>query len=124
MLRVRLLLLLMLLPLSAYADGAIDKSLKESAATASDIVPVNLGESAVELAGPWKFHVGDNPEWAQPDFDDSGWEDMDLNGRQQRICTGLDCSRTCGILRLRVVSASGERGRRQTISRAEDARRF
>ena len=78
MLRVRLLLLLLLLPLSAFADGAIDKSQKETAAAANDIVPVNLGESAVELAGPWKFHVGDNPEWAQPDFDDSGWEDMDL----------------------------------------------
>ncbi len=78
MLRVRLLLLLLLLPLSAYADGAVDKSQKESAAAANDLVPVNLGDSTVELAGPWKFHVGDNPAWAQPDFDDSGWEDMDL----------------------------------------------
>jgi hypothetical protein len=77
MLRVRLLLLLLLLPLSAYADGAVDKSQKESAA-ANDLVPVNLGDSTVELAGPWKFHVGDDPAWAQPDFDDYGWEDMDL----------------------------------------------
>jgi Stage II sporulation protein E (SpoIIE)/Beta-galactosidase jelly roll domain len=78
MFRVLLLLLLMLLPLSAYADGAIDQSPKESAAAADDIVHVTLGESTVELAGPWKFHVGDNPAWAQQDFDDSGWEDMDL----------------------------------------------
>ncbi len=78
MLRVRLLLLLLLLvPLSAYAGGAIDKPQKENAA-GDDLVHINLGESTVELAGPWKFHVGDNPAWAQPDFDDSHWEDMDL----------------------------------------------
>ena len=78
MLRVRMLLLLLLLPLSAYADGAIDDSQKPSAAAADDLIHVNLGESTVDLAGPWKFHVGDNPEWAHPDFNDSGWEDMDL----------------------------------------------
>ena len=39
---------------------------------------MKLGESAVELAGPWKFHVGDDPAWAQPNFDDSRWEDVDL----------------------------------------------
>jgi hypothetical protein len=79
MFRVRLLLLMLLLPLSAYADGAIDKSQKEpAAAAADDLIHVNLGDSTVELAGPWKFHVGDNPAWAQPDFDDSHWEDMDL----------------------------------------------
>src|SRR5271169_3321956 len=80
MLRVRLLLLLLLLlPLSAYADGAIDQSQKEGAAAANDLVPVTLGDSTVELAGPWKFHIGDDPAWAQPDFDDSGWEDVDLS---------------------------------------------
>ncbi len=26
-----------------------------------------------ELAGPWRFHTGDNPAWADPGFDDSGW---------------------------------------------------
>lgn len=39
---------------------------------------VTLGNAAVELSGPWKFHTGDNPAWAQPGFDDSGWTDMDL----------------------------------------------
>ena len=22
---------------------------------------------------PWKYHPGDNPEWAKPDFDDTTW---------------------------------------------------
>jgi hypothetical protein len=26
-----------------------------------------------ELAGPWRFHAGDEPAWATPSFDDSGW---------------------------------------------------
>jgi hypothetical protein len=37
-----------------------------------------LGSSTVELTGPWKFHKGDNVEWARPDFNDSGWSAMDL----------------------------------------------
>jgi phosphoserine phosphatase RsbU/P len=27
----------------------------------------------VEIAAPWRFHTGDNPQWASPDFDDSQW---------------------------------------------------
>jgi hypothetical protein len=40
-------------------------------------VPVALG-SIVALTGPWKFHIGDDPRWADPDFDDSTWEQYDL----------------------------------------------
>ena len=39
---------------------------------------VILGSSTVDLTGPWKFHKGDNPNWAQSDFNDSGWSTMDL----------------------------------------------
>ena len=27
----------------------------------------------VSLNGLWRFHTGDNPAWADPNFDDSGW---------------------------------------------------
>src|SRR6202167_4421310 len=45
-----------------------------------------LGNSYVPLYGPWKFHTGDSPLdplthgllWADPDFDDSAWETVDL----------------------------------------------
>ena len=30
------------------------------------------------LNGPWRFHTGDDPRWAGPGFDDSGWETVDL----------------------------------------------
>jgi len=79
MFRVRLLFLL-LLPLSAYAAASVDGPQTDTTARSADsAVHVRLGESTIELAGPWKFHIGDDPAWAQPDFDDSGWEDVDLS---------------------------------------------
>lgn len=43
-------------------------------------------ETGFLCAGPWKFAVGDSPidaktgkhQWAEPDFDDSKWEKVDL----------------------------------------------
>ncbi|GAC1420949.1 MAG: hypothetical protein NVSMB62_15450 [Acidobacteriaceae bacterium] len=46
--------------------------------TSSITVPVQLGESAAELTGPWKFRTGDDLSWARADFDDSSWDSMDL----------------------------------------------
>ena len=31
-------------------------------------------EGVTELADGWKMHAGDDLAWAQPGFDDSGWE--------------------------------------------------
>ena len=42
-----------------------------------------LGNATAELTGPWKFHTGDNPAWARPDFDDSAWSTMDLTPPQR-----------------------------------------
>lgn len=33
-----------------------------------------LGKGTAPIDGPWRFHVGDNPAWAAPGFDDSGWQ--------------------------------------------------
>jgi len=48
----------------------------------SDWLP---GKSLVDLTGPWRFHVGDDPAWARPDFDDSAWEAVDLTPAKGRI---------------------------------------
>lgn len=37
-----------------------------------------IGDSVLLLTGPWKFHPGDNPQWAAPDFNDFAWDDIDL----------------------------------------------
>ena len=36
---------------------------------------VNLGPSEFSL-GSWQFHLGDDPSWKSPSFDDSGWETL------------------------------------------------
>lgn len=41
-------------------------------------LPVSLGASMITLSGPWRFRVGDDPRWADPAFDDSAWETVDL----------------------------------------------
>jgi hypothetical protein len=51
---------------------------------------VTIGQSAARLYGPWKFAIGDSPLdpathqplWAEPDFDDSKWEDVDLTPKE------------------------------------------
>lgn len=71
---------------------------------------VLLGRSLAPLNGPWKFHVGDSPVdlatskplWAEPGFDDSSWETVDLSlhsGRRwRRSWLGQQRSqRLCGL---------------------------
>ena len=48
------------------------------AAAAQPRPTVSLSEAMATLNGPWRFHVGDDPRWAEPGFDDSGWEAVDL----------------------------------------------
>src|SRR4051812_47665886 len=35
-------------------------------------------KTIILLTGPWKFTVGDDMQYSQPGYDDSGWETMDL----------------------------------------------
>jgi hypothetical protein len=49
------------------------------ASSAPFVVTIDgLGKGTVELSGPWRFHIGDDPRWAEPGFHDSpgqdGWE--------------------------------------------------
>jgi hypothetical protein len=41
--------------------------------------PPTLRAAAPLLDGAWRFHIGDDPRWADADADDSGWETMDLS---------------------------------------------
>src|SRR5277367_6250404 len=57
-----------------------------SPAQAQPVAPISFGKSVIPLYGPWKFSVGDSPLdpvtqkplWAEPGFDDSKWETVDL----------------------------------------------
>jgi len=63
-----------------YATQASVKS-----AAAAPIVIEALGQGTFTLNGPWQFHTGDDPAWAYPTFDSSGWEQLSAEqpwGRQ------------------------------------------
>ncbi len=65
--RVRLILMLLM----ALATPAV--------ASAQNPIPAqlgNLGQGSVPLDGPWQFHLGDDPAWALPGYDDSHWEQL------------------------------------------------
>jgi hypothetical protein len=49
-----------------------------ASAEAPSIRNVTLGQAVVPLNGPWRFHTGDDLRWAESNFDDSGWETVDL----------------------------------------------
>jgi len=82
-LRLRLLFLptALLLPLLVLpgAVGAPRTHAPKAAATPPSItVKGTIGDSVMVLNGPWKFHPGDDPAFAAPDFDDSSWGNQDL----------------------------------------------
>lgn len=73
-----LLLSLCAVPQLSQAQTAPPKASAASDNPADAVVQVKLGVSAAELAGLWKFHIGDDPAWARPDFNDSTWGTIDL----------------------------------------------
>ena len=43
--------------------------------------PPSLRAAATRLDGGWRFHIGDDPRWADAGADDSDWEVIDLTAR-------------------------------------------
>src|ERR1700733_1405004 len=72
----------------AQTAPAAGKPVGASPTPAAATSSVKLGESSIELNGPWKFRTGDNIAWAQTDFDDSSWADMDLTPQTGWTATG------------------------------------
>lgn len=46
------------------------------ATTSGMVTPTAHTEAHIE--GPWRFQIGDNPQWADPAFDDSAWPTVTL----------------------------------------------
>lgn len=44
--------------------------------TTAPLVIEGLGKGTFTLSRPWQFHPGDDPGWASPAFDSSGWEQL------------------------------------------------
>jgi hypothetical protein len=47
-----------------------------NSAGAHTLVIDGLGKGTAPLDGRWQFHLGDDPAWAAPSFDDSHWEQL------------------------------------------------
>ena len=55
--------------------SALQNARAQSAAIPpAPLVLEGLGRATLPLDGPWQFQTGDNPAWASPSFDDSGWQ--------------------------------------------------
>ncbi|MFZ0395322.1 MAG: PP2C family protein-serine/threonine phosphatase [Terracidiphilus sp.] len=46
---------------------------------APPFVVAGLGRGTVALDGPWQFQLGDDMAWANPAFDDSSWQQIDVS---------------------------------------------
>ncbi len=81
------LLLVLLLLCASGLRAQTQESTTEYLSAAS----IQLGTPAVALNGPWKFHTGDSPKiggvaaWAQPDFDDSGWQNYTIDPKNPNM---------------------------------------
>jgi len=79
-------LLAALFACAILSPGESASSPKTSPADADSASPITLGQAVVPLTGPWRFQIGDSPInpqtgtplWADPGFDDSNWEAIDL----------------------------------------------
>jgi hypothetical protein len=68
-----------LLLLVAFIGSTVAAQSPPAAPTGSQsAIQIVIGRSVVPLNGPWKFHSGDGSRWADPAFDDSSWESVDL----------------------------------------------
>ncbi|HTV05844.1 MAG TPA: SpoIIE family protein phosphatase [Acidobacteriaceae bacterium] len=60
----------------SFALLCVSAALAQNPARASSApqMSITLGHSVAAIDGPWRFHIGDSPQWSSPSFDDSSWE--------------------------------------------------
>ncbi len=59
----------------AASQAAVPRGVDRASQAAA--APAGI-HSILELDGPWHFQIGDNPQWADPGFDDSSWSTVTL----------------------------------------------
>ena len=71
--------LVLILHLILVAFGFIGETVAQDSETIPDKLVLKLNEANSDgdsSVYPWKYHPGDNPEWASPTFDDTEWESI------------------------------------------------
>ncbi len=56
--------------------GHSEKLPTASNQTSKPLVLDGMGKGTADLGGLWQFHLGDDPQWARPSYDDSKWESL------------------------------------------------
>lgn len=72
------------------------------------IVIDKLSAEGILLDSSWKFHEGDNPGWALPEFDDSDWKDITPGTDLYSLS---EAKSTIGWIRLKVKPGDAIRGK-------------
>jgi hypothetical protein len=89
-----------LLQLGCFGWAQAQSAPAQSTGATHGIAEISLGQSAVPLYGPWRFTVGDSPVdplthaplWAEPGFEDSKWETVDLTPKEGSFDPGSGAS--------------------------------
>jgi phosphoserine phosphatase RsbU/P len=85
-------------PLVGQGPAAPAASAPPAMATSSEAPAAIHG--VIDLDGPWRFQVGDDPAWADPAFDDSKWQTVTLD--QTLTDQGIDTYSGYAWYRLRL----------------------
>ena len=72
----RVCCLQILILIGAVLLGRAEQTAGASVQGGRTLVLDGLGKGTADLGGLWQFHLGDDPSWAQPSLNDSGWESI------------------------------------------------
>jgi hypothetical protein len=74
--RTRHLLCLPILVMIAATSARAAQTPVTAVPASHTLILDGLGKGAAPIDGSWQFHLGDDPAWAKPTFNDSGWEQL------------------------------------------------
>ncbi len=63
---------------TSFLHAAEDQPQNPQPSSVANAAPASM-HGIVELDGPWRFQMGDDPRWADPKFDDSAWPTVTLD---------------------------------------------
>ena len=69
----------LLVLLLVWSAGACLAQPKEGLSQTPDTAAPRIPRSNAMITKAWRYHAGDNPAWARPDFDASAWDTLDLH---------------------------------------------
>jgi len=70
-----LALLRVFFPLMLVSSALLAQPAAKAASPVEHVLE-GFGKGTIPLDGAWQFHLGDDPRWASPGFDDAGWEQL------------------------------------------------